>query len=211
MDFPSREILDYCDTVTTPANEWLSKLDRETHLTRLMPQMLSGLHQGTLLKALVAMVNPQKVVEVGTYTGYSAIAMAEVMPVNSELHTIEINPEFEEIIHRYAREAGVSDKIRLHIGDALQILPTLAGPLDFVFLDAKKEDYCVYFDLVIDKVRSGGVILADNVLWSGKVLDPGNDPAALALADYNRKVAGDPRVVSVLIPMRDGLMLSVKR
>ena len=211
MDFPSKEILEYCNRVTSPVSETLESLARETHLTRLMPQMLSGQHQGTFLRAMVAMLSAKVVVEVGTYTGYAAICMADGLAPGGMVHTIEINPEQAEIINRYTKAAGHQNSIKLHIGDALEILPRIDGPIDFAFLDAKKEDYGVYFDLLRDKIRPGGAILADNVLWSGKTLQPEGDPAAEALAAYNEKVTGDPEFFSVLIPMRDGLMLSVKK
>lgn len=211
MDFPSKEILEYCNLVTTPVSKHLNALDRETHLTRLMPQMLSGHHQGTFLKAMVAMHKAVNVVEVGTYTGYAAICMADAMAPGGKVHTIEINPEHESIIRHYIKESGHENTIQLYIGDALDILPALAGPIDFAFLDAKKEDYSVYFDMLKDKIRPGGAILADNVLWSGKVLNPEGDPAAEALSVYNQMVASHPGFISVLIPMRDGLMLSVKQ
>ncbi|MBX2929203.1 MAG: class I SAM-dependent methyltransferase [Saprospiraceae bacterium] len=205
-----RAILRYCETHTTPVSEALAALDRETHLQTLSPQMLSGPLQGRLLQMLCEMIRPVQVLEIGTFTGYSAICLAQGMGDGGMLHTIEVNPELEHIITRYIALAGMQERIRLHIGDAYEILPTLPGPFDLVWIDAGKQDYNYYYDLVFDKVSPGGYILADNVLWSGKVVANDRDADTLALHRFNQKVQADPRVENILLPIRDGILIARK-
>ena len=201
-------ILQYCNAHTSPASPVLQDLERETYLRTLSPQMLAGHLQGQLLRMLSLMIRPRQVLEIGAFTGYSAICLAEGLAEGGALHTIEANPELEHIIRKYVAAAGMEERIRLHMGDALEIVPTLEGPFDMVWIDAGKQDYLYYYDLVFDKVPPGGYILADNVLWSGKVASEDRDPDTLALHRFNQKVQADPRVENVLLPVRDGIMVA---
>lgn len=200
----------YCEAHTTPASAVLHALERETHLRTLSPQMLSGHLQGQLLRFLSLMLKPRLALEIGTFTGYSAICLAEGLAPDGVLHTIEANVELEAMIRRYLAEAGLQERVRLHMGDALQIVPGLEGPFDLVWIDAGKQDYTYYYDMVIDKVSPGGFILADNVLWSGKVLQADLDLDALALHRFTQKVHADPRVENLLLPVRDGILMARK-
>lgn len=207
----NQNILQYCEIHTTPASAVLQDLERETHLRTLAPQMLAGHLQGQLLRMLSLMIRPRQVLEIGTFTGYSAICLAEGLAEGGVLHTIEANPELEHIIRKYVAAAGMEERIRLHMGDALEIVPTLEGPFDLVWIDAGKQDYLYYYDLVFDKVAPGGYILADNVLWSGKVASEDRDPDTLALDRFNKKVHADPRVENVILPVRDGILVARRK
>lgn len=200
----------YAEAYTTPETDELKSLNRETHAKVLMPQMLSGHVQGTLLRTFSFMIRPKAILEVGTYTGYSAINMAMGLQEGGKLHTIDINEELEDMIRRYINQSGVGDKIQLHIGNALDIIPRLNETFDLVFIDADKVNYAKYYDLVFDKVSTGGFIIADNVLWSGKVLDDKKDKDTQAIHDYNEKIHADERVENILLPVRDGLMVARK-
>jgi caffeoyl-CoA O-methyltransferase len=205
-----RTILRYCEAHTTPVSEALAALERETHLQTLSPQMLSGPLQGRLLQMLCEMIRPAQVLEIGTFTGYSAICLAQGLTEDGVLHTIEVNPELEHIITKYIALAGMQERIRLHIGDAYEVLPALPGPFGLVWIDAGKQDYNYYYDLVFDKVAPGGYILADNVLWSGKVVSTDRDPDTLALHRFNQKIQADPRVENIILPIRDGILIARK-
>jgi caffeoyl-CoA O-methyltransferase len=213
MDFLPPEIADYADRFTSPESEALQKLNRETNAKVAMPRMLSGHLQGRMLSMLSHMIQPKRILEIGTYTGYSAICFAEGLQQGGILHTIDINDELEEMVRRYFKMAGVENKIQLHIGDAMQIIPALNEVFDLVFIDADKINYSNYYDLVFDKVRSGGFILADNVLWNGKVVEDKNkmDADTKAIAAFNSKVQSDIRVEHVLLPVRDGVMVVRKK
>jgi len=200
----------YCTRWTTPVAEVLQELDRETHLKTIYPQMLTGPWQGRFLTMLVQMVRPKRILEVGTFTGYSAICFALGLPPGGIIDTIEVNEEKEPMIRKYLDKAGVTSKVRLHIGSALEVIPNLEGPYDLIFLDAHKPDYPRYYELVFDKLNPGAVILADNVLWSGKVLLENQDEDTVALDAFNRMVAADPRVEQVILPLRDGLLMARK-
>ncbi len=203
----------YAEDFTTDESPLLQKLYRETNLKILYPQMLSGKLQGSLLKMISKMIRPEKILEIGTFTGYSAICLSEGLAANGVLHTIEVNPELEEMIRRYFAEAGISDKVKLHIGNALDIILTLDDTFDLVFIDADKENYLNYFKMIFDKVRKGGFILADNVLWGGKVLKktPSSDTESNGIKEFNEYVKNDDRVENVLLPIRDGVMIIRKR
>ncbi len=193
---------------TTEESAVLKRLNRETHAKILKARMLSGHLQGKLLEMISCMMQPSRVLEIGTYTGYSAICLAKGLTEGGKLHTIDHNEELEDFTRSFFREAGLEDAIVYHIGEALEVLPTVEGPFDLVFLDADKENYIAYYDLIFDKVRKGGVILADNVLWSGKVFSQeaaGNDPEAHALIRFNEHVHNDSRVENLMLPIRDGL------
>jgi len=189
----------------------LYRLERETHLRTLSPQMLSGHLQGQLLRLLSTMIQPRLALEIGTFTGYSAICIAGGLAPGGILHTIEANAELSYIIEKYVAEAGLADRIQLHVGNALEIVSTLDGPFDLVWIDAGKLDYADYFDMVFDKVSPGGYILADNVLWSGKVIAENRDADTQALHEFNQKIHADPRVENIILPIRDGILLARKR
>lgn len=207
MEFLDKGIQDYAEIHSTKETQLLSRINRETHLSVLMPRMLSGHLQGRVLAMISKMIKPQLILEIGTYTGYSAICLAEGISPGGKLITIDINEELEDRVRGYFNEAGISDCIDYRIGDARQIIPTLPASIDLVFIDADKESYTHYFELVIDKVVPGGFILADNVLWSGKVLADKPDKDTRAIMEFNEKVNSDPRVENVLLPIRDGIMI----
>jgi predicted O-methyltransferase YrrM len=188
-------------------SEILSKLERKTHLEVMRPQMLSGYLQGQFLAFFSRMKKPQRILEIGTYTGYSAICLAQGLVENGILHTIDVNKELEAIASQFIQEAGLGDVIKQHQGDAMKIVPNLDEPWDLVFLDADKINYTNYYDLLVPKLKAGAVIVADNVLWHGKVVEGSREKRASALALFNQKVTDDPRVNNVLLPLRDGLML----
>jgi predicted O-methyltransferase YrrM len=212
MDFIAKEIEDYAELFTREEGEVLAALNRETYAKVLTPRMLSGHLQGQILRMLSQMIKPKNILEIGTYTGYSALCMADGLQEGGKLITIDVNEELQDIIRKYVGEAGRSDTIDLRIGNAVDIIPTLNEQFDIVFIDADKENYPNYFDLVIDKVNIGGYIIADNVLWSGKVLEDDSvlDKDTIALKDYAKKVKADPRVENVLMPIRDGLLIARK-
>jgi len=201
------ELEAYIEQYTTEESPLLNQLNRETHLNVLQPNMLSGHYQGILLQMLSKAISPKAILEIGTYTGYSALCLAQGLQPGGKLHTIDINEEMQPIVNRYIAEAGQTDNIEFHIGDALEIIPSLEVTFDLVFIDADKENYGPYFDLVVEKVRPGGFILADNVLWKGKVLNEAKDNKTEVLHRFNQKVQADGRVKNCLLPVRDGLML----
>lgn len=208
-NFYNEELQKYSEQHSSPLPDILDEIERYTHIYTTAPRMLSGAYQGRFLHSMVQIKNPGTIVEIGTFTGYSAIAMASALQGNGHLHTIDIDEEKEEVVRSFFTKAGLQDKITLHIGDAGKIIGTIDGPYDMVFIDADKQSYSKYFDLVIDKMNKGGVILADNVLWSGKVLDSNPDESTKAIRHYNEKVNNDSRVESILLPVRDGIMMSV--
>src|SRR5665213_1902006 len=171
MDFIDKKIEDYALAHSRPESEVLKKLNRDTNANVLMPRMLSGHMQGNLLSMLSKMIQPKQILEIGTYTGYSAICLAAGLQENGKLHTIDINEELETRVRSFFNEAGLADKINYYIGNAFNIIPTIKEAFDLVFIDADKKNYSNYYDLVFDKVRNGGYIIADNVLWRGKVLE----------------------------------------
>ena len=204
----SAPLLAYCENKTTAIDTVLNDLIRETHLTRLQPQMISGAFQGQLLTMLTTMIQPKAILEIGSYTGFSAICMARGLQTGGILHTIEVNEEQEDIIRKYIAKAEMTDTITLHIGSAFDVIPTLnAISFDLVFIDAGKDDYPAYLELILPFVRKGGFIFADNVLWSGKVLDAKHDRSTAILHQFNTDLANDPRLEVVLLPVRDGISL----
>lgn len=210
MHFLSEVLENYVEQHTEEEPELLRELNRETHLKVLRPRMLSGHFQGRLLSLLSKLVAPRYILEIGTYTGYSALCMAEGLQKDGELHTIDINEELYDLQRKYFDKSDYGEQIKQHTGDALDIIPTLNINLDLVFIDADKPNYPRYFDLVLDKMNKGGIILSDNVLWSGKVVEEvkPDDKNTLALLEYNKKLREDPRVETVLLPVRDGLTIS---
>ncbi|MEQ9591332.1 MAG: O-methyltransferase [Cyclobacteriaceae bacterium] len=207
MEFIGEELQDYVQKHTTEESELLKRIDRETHANVLMPRMLSGHLQGRVLSMISKIASPKTILEIGTYTGYSAICLAEGIKKGGTLITLDINEELEERVRGYFSEANLDEVIDYRIGNALDIIPTLSTRFDLVFIDADKVNYCNYYDLVIDKMKEGGMILADNVLWSGKVLSAQPDKDTRAIIEFNRKVTDDSRVENVLFPVRDGLMV----
>ena len=210
MHFLSLLLENYIADSSQEEPEVLKELTRETHLKILRPRMITGHFQGRVLSLLSKIINPTAILEIGTYTGYSAICLAEGLRKEGRLHTIDINEELCDIQQRYFQKSGFSQQIVQHYGDALDIIPTLDIVFDLVFIDAEKTSYDNFFECVIKKTRSGSIILSDNVLWSGKVVEPldPKDKATRSLLEYNKRLQGDPRVETVLLPIRDGLSLS---
>ena len=211
MNLVSPEIEKYIEAHTTDESEVLQKLNRKTQTDVLMPQMLSGKVQGQFLKFISQMLQPERVLEIGTFTGYAAICLAEGLTVNGKLFTIDINEELEAIVKTHVEKAGLQNKIIQIIGNAAQEIQQLDETFDLVFIDADKQNYGLYFDLVIDKVRTGGIILADNVLWSGKIINEQKDKDTQKLAEFNDKVQQDNRVENVIVSIRDGIMMIRKK
>jgi len=203
--------MSYCEAHSSPPDPVLYELERETNLKTLAPQMASGPLQGQFLTLLSQLLRPETILEIGTFTGYAAICLAKGLAPGGKLHTIEVNEELEYISRKYFEKAGLSDKIIPHTGDAKQIIPTLPGTFDLVFIDAGKLDYAHFYDLVFDRVRPGGLLLADNVLWSGKVIQGETDKHTLQLDAFNKKIRDDDRVDNLLLPIRDGMMIVRKK
>jgi len=210
MEFLPEAISQYAEHFTSPETPLLQELNRETYAKVLMPRMLSGHIQGQWLSFVSKMKRPKTILEIGTFTGYSAICLAQGLQEGGALHTIDINEELETMVRGYFKKAGLENTIRYHIGNALEIIPTIPGNFDLVFIDADKINYSKYYDLVFDRVNKGGFIMADNVLWSGKVLDKVKDKETKAIDEYNEKINKDPRVENLLLPVRDGIMIAHK-
>ena len=212
MDFLDPAIDAYAENISSPEVDYLQELNRETHLKVLYPRMLSGHLQGRILSMISKMIKPQRILEIGTYTGYSALCLAEGLAHEGKLITIDINAELKDMVEKYALKAGFEDKIDMRIGNAMDLIPDMQESWDLVFLDADKGNYVNYFDLVIDHVRPGGMILADNVLWSGRVLDESlKDKETAGLRNFNRHIANNDKVEQVLLPVRDGIMVIRKK
>ncbi|MDE6394455.1 MAG: O-methyltransferase [Duncaniella sp.] len=200
---------DYILTHISPEPEHLSRLYRHTHLTHLYPRMCSGHLQGRLLAMLVSMIKPRRILELGTFTGYSALCLAETLPEGGQVHTVEVDDEMEEELTELFATSPGGDRITLHIGDALAVIPNLHEDWDLVYIDANKRDYKAYLDLLLPTLRPGTFIIADNTLWDGKVCDTtkNHDAQTLGLDTFNTYVAAHPRLSSVILPLRDGLTL----
>ena len=212
MDFIDQKLDTYVCEHSENESELLNELNRQTNLTVLQPRMLSGHFQGRVLSMLSHMIKPNRILEIGTYTGYSALCLAEGLTENGKLITIDINEELEDLTREYIQKAKMENVIDYVIGNAMEIIPTLSEEFDVVFIDADKSNYCNYYKLVFDKVKKGGYIIADNVLWSGKVLDDyySLDADTKVIVDYNKMIHDDSRVQEVLLPIRDGLMIARK-
>ena len=210
MEFIAEEIGSYSLNHTEAEAELLAELNRETWANVMTPRMLSGHLQGRVLSMFSKMIQPENIIEIGTYTGYSALCMAEGLKNEGILHTLDINEEYTSIAKRYFNRSKYSKNIKQHLGNALDIIPKLECNFQLAFIDADKENYSAYFDLIIDKMDLYGYIIADNVLWSGKVTKEKKDKETTALDLYNKKVLADTRVETVLLPIRDGLMVSRK-
>lgn len=206
------EILDpalhvYVEQHTSPESDLLKSINRDTHAKVMMPRMLSGHVQGRYLAMLSKLMQPKVILELGTYTGYSAICLAEGLPEDGKLITIDVNEELEDRVRGYFDAAGIAEKVDYRIGKALEIIPALNEKFDLIFIDADKENNGRYYDLLIDKLNPGGLMLVDNVLWSGKVVAEKKDKDTQAILDFNKKVQDDPRVENILLPLRDGILM----
>lgn len=208
MDFLEQDILNYCNQLSS-SDKLLDDLERETNYKVLMPRMISGKIMGNFLKLISNLKKPKYILEIGTYTGYSAICLAEGITQDGQLHTIEINEELKLFSSKYFKKANLENKITLHIGNAIDVIPTIDLLFDIVFIDADKKNYCKYYELAIQKSQTGGYILIDNVLWSGKVLDEAkaHDIETQEIQKLNNLIINDNRVENTLIPIRDGLMI----
>ena len=204
-----KKLENYITNHASPETKLLQELNRETHVKILFPRMMSGHLQGKFLEMVSWMIRPKRILEIGTYTGYSALCLASGLAENGLIHTIEINPELEDFIMKYVEKAGLTDRVKLHIGNAIDIIPQLNESYDLVFIDADKENYLNYYNLIFDKVRKGGFILADNALWDGKVIksEQKMDKETSGIINFNDFVQNDKRVENVLLPFRDGVMV----
>lgn len=212
MEFIDPNLDAYVCAHTENEPDLLKELNRKTNLEVLQPRMLSGHFQGRVLSMLSHMIRPYRVLEIGTYTGYSALCFAEGLVEGGKVITIDVNEELESLVRQFIGRSGMEDKIEYLLGDAAHFIPALNEEFDLVFIDADKKNYCNYYNLVFDKVKKGGYIIADNVLWSGKVLEDYEslDRETKIIVDYNTMIHNDPRVVEVLLPIRDGLMIARK-
>ena len=210
MHFLSEELENYASQHTEDEPLLLQELNKRTHLNVLQPRMISGHFQGRFLSLLSKMVQPRTILEIGTYTGYATLCLAEGLHPEGVLHTIDIKEELTDLQREFFDRSGYGSQILQHLGKAADIIPALDTTFDLVFIDADKQNYAHYFDLVIEKMNRGGIILSDNVLWSGKVVEEvkHNDKHTQALMAYNQKIKDDPRVETVLLPIRDGITLS---
>ena len=211
-DIVNNKIEDYIRKNSSKEPEILKDLNKETYLKVLNPRMLSGHLQGRFLSIITKLIKPKKILEIGTYTGYSAICMAEGLIEKGIIHTIDINEELVSIQNKYFAKSKCNNSIIQHVGDARNIIKSINEKFDLVFLDADKENYIEYYELVIEKVKKGGLIIADNVLWTGKVVEPEKDDDELTqyLIDFNKMINEDDRVENIILPLRDGLNVILK-
>ncbi|SFZ93790.1 Predicted O-methyltransferase YrrM [Flaviramulus basaltis] len=213
MHFIPEKLDDYVVKHSEDEPELLQELTRETYQKILQPRMLSGHYQGRILSMISKIVNPKNILEIGTYTGYSALCLAEGIQTNGELHTIDVNEELEDFQRKYFDKSSYGHQIFQHLGNALDIIPKLNKTFDLIFIDADKDNYLNYFNIIIDKLNVGGIILSDNVLWNGKVLETTfkkDDTSTPVLIEYNKLLKEDKRIETVLLPIRDGLTISRK-
>lgn len=210
MHFLSQDLEDYIEQHSEKEPELLAQLNKETYRKILLPRMLSGRYQGRVLSMLSKLIRPVNILEIGTYTGYSALCLCEGMQKNGQLHTIDIKEELVDFQRKYFDKSSWGNQIVQHLGEAIEIIPTLEVNFDLVFIDADKENYINYFNLILPKMNKGGIILSDNVLWSGKVVEPlqPNDLSTKTLIEYNQLLINDLRIETVLLPIRDGLTVS---
>ncbi len=210
MHFLSEELENYIEQHSQDEPQLLAQLNKETYQKILLPRMLSGHFQGRVLSMLSKLIRPVNILEIGTYTGYSALCLCEGMQENGVLHTIDIKEELMDFQRKYFDKSPWGPQIVQHLGEALDIIPTIDSKFDLVFIDADKENYINYFNTIVPKMNKGGIILSDNVLWSGKVLEElqPNDTSTAVLLEYNQLLKNDPRVETVLLPIRDGLTVS---
>jgi predicted O-methyltransferase YrrM len=210
MHFISEELEDYIEKHSQAEPPLLARLQKETYQKVLLPRMLSGHFQGRVLSMLSKLIRPKNILEIGTYTGYATLCLCEGMQKDGQLHTIDIKEELVDFQRKYFDQSGWGTQIMQHLGEGTTIIPTLDLQFDLVFIDADKENYLNYYELIVPKMNPGGIILSDNVLWSGKVLEPlqPNDLSTKILLEYNELLRNDPRVETVLLPIRDGLTVS---
>ncbi len=201
----------YLETHCPPEPELLRHINRETHLKVPMPRMLSGHFQGRLLSMISKLARPHRILEIGTYTGYATLCLAEGLSADGKIITIDINDELRDRVAGYFAQSEFVDRIEQLTGNAIDLLPDIEGPLDLVFIDADKRNNEIYYDLVWDKLSSGGIIVVDNVLWSGKVADEAHDKDTLSIRNFNDKITNDPRAEALILPVRDGLFVVRKR
>ena len=207
MDFEEQELDNYILAHIDCEPEYLKKLVRDTNLYTLKPRMISGHLQGRMLKMFCAMMSAKRILEIGAFTGYSALCMAEALPDDGVLHTIEVNDEMEEFLTDRFEQSDYASKIILHIGDAVELIPTIDEEFDVVFMDGNKRHYDQYYDVVMKKLKVGGLIIADNTLWDGHVLEDSKDAQTLGIQRFNDLVVNDERVEKVIVPVRDGMTL----
>lgn len=211
IDKVQSDLYKYCEEHSDGHSKLLNDLYRETHLKTIKPRMASGLLQGRVLSLIANLKRPKQIVEIGTFTGYATLCMAEGLHVEGKLTTIEVNPELSYISTKYFKKSPWADQIISLTGDALEIIPTLSDSIDMVFIDAKKRDYKRYYNMIIEKMASGGLILADNILWNSKVIDMSQqDRTTIAIREFNQYVKNDNRVSNVILPLRDGINILVK-
>ena len=213
MEFITKDLSDYCENNTSPETDILAQLNRETHLKVVSPRMLSGHLQGRFLSFVSKLQQPKLIIEIGTYTGYSALCLAEGLSENGKLISIDVNEETSAFAKSFIQKTEYVDKIELILADAKDYIPSIKEAIDLVFIDADKKNYLNYYHLVIDKLNKGGLIIADNVLWSGKITmsEKDMDKETLALHQFNQFVQRDGRVENMLLPIRDGLMVVRKK
>ncbi len=211
MDMFDDILTSYLEKTGDPEPALLRRINRETYLKETAPHMLSGHYQGRLLALLSKLVSPKKILEVGTYTGYATLCLAEGLAPGGEIHTIDSNVELEDRVRGYFTQAGLDNAIRYHIGDAATLIPQIAGPFDLAFIDADKKNNGRYYELILEKSRAGSLILIDNVLWKGKVVSGADDAQTQQIASLNKQLATDERVDKLILPVRDGLFLLRKR
>jgi predicted O-methyltransferase YrrM len=212
MDLLSDELKSYLESSCDPESDLLKQIDRETHLKVSLPRMLSGHYQGRVLSMLSKLLNPQRILEVLTFTGYASLCLAEGLSKDGILHTIDINAELEDMVRNSFSKSDLGSKIIYHIGDALEIIPNLNEVFDLIFIDADKKNNETYYNLSINKLRSGGLIIVDNVLWSGKVIgEKKTDSATTLISDFNKMICSDQRVEKLILPVRDGIYIIRKK
>lgn len=211
MNFSDIRTEDYCIRMSSDIPEYLIELEKETHLVTTMPQMISGRLQGRLLSFISRMVNPHNILELGTFTGYSALCLAEGLKQNGQITTIEIDREFQMITEKYFKKSLFYDRIKIIFGDAKNLISNLSDQFDLIYIDAYKQDYIFYYEQSMRLLRKGGVIITDNVLWSGKVICEPEDKTAVAINDFNLHVKNDYRTEKIMIPFRDGISLIMKK
>jgi len=212
MDLLSDELKSYLESSCDPESDLLKQIDRETHLKVSLPRMLSGHYQGRVLSMLSKMICPRRILEVGTFTGYATLCLAEGLSEDGILHTIDINAELEDMVRASFAKSDLGLKIKYHIGNALEIIPNLNEIFDLIFIDADKKNNESYYNLTIDKLRSGGLIIVDNVLWSGKVIaEKKRDSATTLISNFNEMVSADQRVEKLILPVRDGIFIIRKK
>jgi predicted O-methyltransferase YrrM len=213
MKITNPQAEEYAAAHTTAESDVLKKLNRETHAKILKPRMLSGHLQGSFLQVISLIKQPKRILEIGTYTGYSAICLSHGLCADGEIHTIDINPEIENFTNRFFEQAGIKNKIHFHIGDALTVIPELPGEFDIIFIDGEKKHYPDYLNVALPKLAQGGLLIADNVMWDGKVFsdEPSGDADENGIREFNRMILQHEELFQVMLPLRDGLLMAVKQ